>query len=257
MDGVRTLAWGLDPALFFEDAVGSPPDPWQADLLRSTAKNSILNASRQSGKSQTVAVLALHHALFNPGALVLCLAPALRQSQELFQKVLGCIQTLGADIPVSPQAERRLSLELGNGSRILTLPGSEKTIRGFSSVSLLVIDEASRVPDELYYAVRPMLAVSGGSLIMLSTPWGKRGVFYEAWTSAQAGWERYEVPVTQIPRIPEEFLEEERAALPPWVYRSEYMCSFEETEDTVFTANLIERAVTDEIQPLFPKLEAS
>ncbi len=257
MDGVRTLTWGLDPALFFEDAVSSPPDGWQADLLRSNAKNRILNASRQSGKSQTVAVLSLHHALFNPGALVLCLAPALRQSQEFFQKVLACIQALGADIPVPPQAERRLSLELGNGSRLLTLPGSEKTIRGFSSVSLLVIDEASRVPDELYFAVRPMLAVSGGSLIMLSTPWGRRGVFYEAWehgdSSTRLGWERYEVPATKIARITPEFLGQEQAALPPWVYRSEYMCSFEETEDTVFTADLIERAVTGEVKPLFPK----
>jgi Terminase large subunit, T4likevirus-type, N-terminal len=247
------LRWQLDPVEFFTDAVGSEPDRWQADLLRSESKNIILNASRQSGKSQTTAILALHHALYTPGALALVLAPSLRQSQELFGKVLGALRDLGSGDLIKPAAQRRLSLELENGSRILTLPGSEKTIRGFSSVSLLLLDEASRVPDELYFAVRPMLAVSGGRLIMLSTPWGRRGVFYEVWEHGE-GWEKYRVTAHQVDRISEEFLEEERMALPPWVFRSEYECSFEDTEDTVFTTEMIERAISPDVKPLFPKV---
>jgi hypothetical protein len=151
---------------------------------------------------------------------------------------------------VAPQGERKLSLELENDSRIITLPGSEKTIRGYSGAALLLVDEASRVDDGLYYAIRPMLAVSGGSLMMLSTPYGKRGIFYEEWTGGE-GWMRYEVPASECPRIPATFLEEEQAALPSWVYRQEYECSFEETEDQVFTTEMIERAVTSDITPLF------
>jgi hypothetical protein len=132
----------------------------------------------------------------------------------------------------------------------VTLPGSERTVRGVSGASLLIVDEASRVADELYFAVRPMLAVSGGALMMLTTPYGKRGVFYEEWTSGHC-WDRYEVPASQCPRISEEFIEEERQALPSWVFRQEYECSFEETEDTVFTSEMIERAVTSEVKPLF------
>jgi hypothetical protein len=140
---------------------------------------------------------------------------------------------------------------LENGSRIVTLPGTEKTIRGFSGTSLLVLDEAARVEDELYFAVRPMLAVSAGALLMmLSTPYGKRGVFYEEWTGGH-GWERYEVPASRCPRISEGFLEEERNALPPFIYRQEYECSFEDTEDQVFTSDMIDRALTDEVKPLF------
>src|SRR3712207_7257735 len=106
------------------------------------------------------ALIALHRVLYHPSSLVLCLAPSLRQSQELFGKVLGFYRELGR--PVPPQAERKLSLELENESRIVTLPGTEKTIRGFSGAVLLLVDEASRVNDGLYYAVRPMLAVSEG-----------------------------------------------------------------------------------------------
>jgi hypothetical protein len=241
------LRLALDRVAFAEK-LGIVPDAWQESFLRSSADRVLLNCSRQSGKSTMSAVIALHRALYHPGSLVLCLAPALRQSQELFGKVAGFYRDLCR--PVAPQGERKLSLELENDSRIITLPGSEKTIRGYSGAALLLVDEASRVEDGLYYAIRPMLAVSGGSLMMLSTPCGKRGVFYEEWTGGE-GWERYEVPASQCPRIPASFLEEERAALPSWVYRQEYECSFEETEDQVFTTEMVERAVTSEVTPLF------
>jgi Terminase large subunit, T4likevirus-type, N-terminal len=241
------LRLALDRVAFAEK-LGIVPDAWQENFLRSSSDRVLLNCSRQSGKSTMSAVIALHRALYCPGSLVLCLAPALRQSQELFGKVSGFYRDLGR--PVPPQGERKLSLELENGSRIITLPGSEKTIRGFSDAALLLVDEAARVDDGLYYAIRPMLAVGGGSLIMLSTPYGKRGVFYEEWISSH-NWERYEVPASECPRISEEFLEEERAELPPFIFRQEYECSFVETEDQVFTTDMIDRAVTDEVQPLF------
>jgi hypothetical protein len=234
----------------FAEKLGIVPDEWQRNLLRSGSDRVLLNCCRQSGKFTMSGVIALHRALYHPGSLILCLAPALRQSQELFGKVARFYRDLGR--PVSPLGERKLSLELENGSRIITLPGSEKTIRGFSGASLLLVDEAARVEDELYFAIRPMLAVSGGSLVMLSTPHGKRGVFYEEWTSgSSAGWERYEVPASECPRISPEFLEEEREALPSWVYRQEYECSFEETEDQVFTTEMVESAVSSDVTPLF------
>jgi tRNA(Met) C34 N-acetyltransferase TmcA len=166
----------LDRAAFARE-LGLEPDPWQERLLRSSSDRVLLNCCRQSGKSTMTGLIALHRALYHPGSLILCLAPALRQSQELFGKVLGFYRDLGR--PVAPQAERKLSLELENDSRIVTLPGTEKTIRGFSGAALLIVDEAARVDDELYFAVRPMLAVSGGALMMLTTPHGKRGVFFE------------------------------------------------------------------------------
>jgi terminase large subunit-like protein len=242
------LKLALDRVAFAEK-LGIVPDSWQQDLLRSSSDRVLLNCCRQSGKSTMTGLIALHQALYHPGSLILCLAPALRQSQELFGKVLGFYRDLGR--PVAPHAERKLSLELENDSRIVTLPGTEKTIRGFSGAALLIVDEAARVDDELYFAVRPMLAVSGGALMMLTTPHGKRGVFFEEWTSAVAGWERYEVEAQECPRITPEFLEEEREALPSWVYRQEYECSFEETEEKVFTHEMVERAVTSEVTPLF------
>jgi hypothetical protein len=241
------LKLALDRVAFARE-LGIVPDPWQLDLLRSSSERVLLNITQQGGKSSMAAIIALHRALYFPESLILCLAPALRQSQELFGKIATYYRNL--DRPVNPLAERKLSLELENGSRIICLPGSEKTIRGFSGVSLLILDEAARVDDALYHAVRPMLAVSGGALMMLSTPFGRRGVFYEEWTDGE-DWERYEIPATQCPRISETFLEEERRSLPHRVFRQEYQCSFEETEDQVFSLEDVQAAITPEVTPLF------
>jgi hypothetical protein len=232
----------------FARSLGLEPDPWQARLLRSDATRLLMLCGRQTGKSTAAAILALHAALKEPGSLTLILAPAERQAKELFSKVAAFFHAAGHVVPAD--SYRRLGLELANGSRIEALPGTEKTIRGFSGVDLLVVDEASRVADELYYAVRPMLAVSGGRLMMLSTPAGRRGVFFEEWSGGE-GWERYEVRADECPRIPPTFLAEERAALPFWIYRQEYECSFEDLEDALFGYELVESSMSAEVTPLF------
>jgi hypothetical protein len=239
----------------FAKALGIHPDGWQEELLRSHSERILLNCCRQSGKSTMSAVIALHRALYHPSSLILCLAPALRQSQELFAKIADFYRDLGR--PVSPLGERKLSLELENGSRIITLPGTEKTIRGFSGVSLLIVDEAARVEDELYFAVRPMLAVSGGTLIMLSTPYGQSGIFYEEWMSDDSReWQRFRVSADQVPRISPEFLSEERRALGSRWFEQEYMCVFGELEGAVFSREAIDRMFDTEYKLLFDPAEA-
>ena len=237
-----------DDRVAFARLLGIEPDEWQARLLRSDAPQILINCGRQTGKSTIAAVLALHGALIRPRALVLILAPAERQGKELFSKVAAFYRTLGYPIPTD--SYRKLGMELKNGSRIEALPGTEKTVRGFSAVDLLVVDEASRVSDELYHAVRPMLAVSGGRLLMLSTPFGKRGEFYEAWEDGGAAWERYEVPASECPRISAEFLAAERRAMPERVFLQEFQCMFCEVDDQIFSNELVMGALTDEVEPL-------
>ncbi len=183
----RDLRWGLDAVAFAREGLGLAPDPWQADVLRWRGKRLLMNCSRQAGKSTTAAVLALHTALYRPGSLVLLVSPSQRQSGELFRKVSGFLHRL--DPPPELAEDNKLACALTSGSRIVSLPGSEATVRGFSGVDLLVEDEAARVPDALYYALRPMLATSRGRLVLMSTPFGKRGHFYEAWTDDSAAWE--------------------------------------------------------------------
>jgi hypothetical protein len=228
---------------------GMPPDPWQVKLLRSRAERTLLLCSRQSGKSTVTAAMALHEVLFRPDSLVLLLSPSLRQSQELFRKVTDFRNRLGE--PSAITEESSLRVEFKNGSRIVALPGTEETVRGFSGVRLIIVDEAARVDDPLYYSVRPMLAVSGGRMVCLTTPFGKRGFFYEEWTGTGL-WNRIKVTARECPRITEKFLEEERASLGEWWYQQEYECSFSDTTDQFFRTVDVERAFSDDVTPLFP-----
>lgn len=224
----------------FARAAGIEPDPWQARLLWSGAPRILLNCSRQSGKSLIVALLALHTAIYEPDSLVLCVSRAERQSVELLRKISSAYRALGR--PVPSDAETVLRLELENGSRIVALPGKEETIRSYSGVRLLCIDEAARVPDVTYYSVRPMLAVSAGRLIALSTPFGDRGWWAGAWNGPEP-WERYEVPASMCPRITPTFLAEERRTLGPWWFNQEYLCGFEAAQSSAFRREDVDAAV--------------
>ena len=167
----------------------------------------------------------------------------------MFRKVTDMLALL--EVRPKLTEDNKLSLRLESGARIVSLPSQEGTVRGFSGVDLILEDEAARVPDELYRAVRPMLAVSGGRLILMSTPFGKRGHFFDERTDGGDTWERVQVKATECPRISPEFLEEERASLGDRWYRQEYLCSFEETLYQVFSYDLVQAAITAEVQPFF------
>jgi hypothetical protein len=231
---LRQRARAADPARLLADA-GMAPDPWQATFLRSRARRVLLLCARQCGKSTATSALALHTALYQAGALVLLLSPSERQSGELFAKVKGLWQDLGR--PEGPsQKDSATELSLANGSRVVSLPGNPKTIRGFSAPRLLVVDEAALSTDELFVAVSPMLAVSGGRMVALSTPFGKRGWFFEAYESGDGTWERHRATAYDCPRVPRDYLDAERARVGERAFSQEYMCDFVDTVDAYFGA---------------------
>ncbi|MFO0966080.1 MAG: terminase large subunit [Gemmataceae bacterium] len=258
--------------------LGLELDPWQLDVLENPRPRLLLNCSRQAGKSTIVALAALLHMMIEPLSKVLLLSRSERQATELFRTLVRFYERLGKRHLVK---QTRSELVLANDSRVLCLPCREDTIRGFSAISLLVIDEAARVPDNLYRAVRPMLAVSQGRIICLSTPFGKRGFFYREWAhgghtpspsvgegrghtpspsvgrAGEGDWHRIEIPATKCPRIPQKFLEAERRSLGDSWFRQEYLCSFEAQEGLVFPG--LRRCLVDKLPPHlehFPELAA-
>lgn len=243
------LCCAIDPYRFAVDLLDFTPDAWQSQALRSSGQNILLNCSRQSGKSTTTAIIALHEAYYWPDSLVLLVSPSLRQSRELFAKVYGFLKLL-EPAPILEE-DNRLSFTLSNGSRVVSLPGSAETVRGFSAPRLVIEDEAAFVDDDVYGAIRPMMAVSGGRLILMSTPYGQRGHYFEAWTDKNTDWLRIKVTALQCPRISDEFLEKERQAIGDIWFRQEYGCEFLETASQVFRFEDIEQAMSDDVEPLF------
>lgn len=243
-------AGALDPAWLMARA-GQVADGWQRELLGCADGKLLVCCSRQAGKSTVVAALALHTALFQAGSLVLILAPGLRQALELQAKLRAFHAAVEGVLGPWARAVRATTVEtvFAQGSRVVALPGNEARVRGFSGPRLIVLDEAARIPEALYATVRPMLAVSRGRLVALSTPFGRRGWFWREWETGN-GWRRFRVPWNLCPRIDAGFIDSEREALGQAWVDQEYGCSFGAGEGLVyptFEQCLVERAP----EPLF------
>lgn len=242
------LSRALDPVLLANDC-GITPDPWQAELLRDIPRRGLLLCSRQSGKTTTVALACLATACFLNKSLSVVFSPSQRQSAEFLRTVLKFYREL-TGVP-SLTMESTLRAEFANGSRILALPGSEKTVRGYAGADLLVIDEAARVDDELIAAIRPMMATKpNGKLIALTTPAGKRGWFYEAWVNSN-DWTKVRVAASDCPRISQQHLDEELRSMGQMRFDEEYNLIFTESLEAVFPVAVIEAAFSSNVRPLW------
>jgi hypothetical protein len=231
-----------DVVAFARDKLGFTPDEKQELVLRG-GRRGIVNCTRQWGKSTVTAAKSVHRAYTAPGSLTLVITPSGRQSGEFLRKAEEFVQRLG--IRVRGDGHNELSIALPNGSRIVGLPENETTVRGFSNVSLMLIDEAARVPDEIYRELRPSLVVCDGDLWLMSTPNGTSGFFWEEWQHGGEAWERISVAAPDCPRISARALEEERAAQGEKWYRQEYLCEFVEREGAVFSRAVLDAAYDD------------
>jgi hypothetical protein len=170
------------------------------------------------------------------------------QANELLRKVTQAAHAINTPVPIVREAATRL--ELANGSRVLALPGKERRMRSFTS-TLLIVDEAARVPDEVMHAASPTMAVSGGRFVALSTAFAKSGFFYREWIEG-TGYLKLSIAATKCPRIPAAFLEEERRKLGQRWFEMEYMNVFGDDVAAVFSSDDIARAFTRDVKPLFP-----
>ncbi|MFN0165643.1 MAG: terminase large subunit domain-containing protein [Bryobacteraceae bacterium] len=218
--------------LFAQEQLHFHPDLEQLRFLQHEHHHTLLNCTRQWGKSSLAAILATHKLLYgHPETLIVIAGPTQRQSSELLRKVRRCHDLR---VPFTGDGDNAESAQIANGSRVVGLPGVGDNIRCFSSVDLLLLDEAARIPDETWLAVHPLIARSQGPVIAMSTPAGPAGFFWEAWTQGGAEWLRIQVPATRCPRFPPPILERERRVLGDFWFRQEFLCEFSNNGDGFF-----------------------
>ena len=246
-----SLAHKADPALWAQETLDFYPDPHQAEVLRCPSPRLLLCCTRQWGKSTLAALRLLHFSAFQPKSLSIIVSASERQSGLLIATIGNYLETLAIPIQRDPRATP--SLRLPNGSALIALPACPTTVRGFASVGFLVIDEAAYVPDALYHAVRPMLAVSRGTLWLLSTPDSQRGFFYQEYYRALADpaylCTRFVIPASECPRMSADFLAAERQALGESIFNREYNCEFAAPAGQIITRALLDACLTDQEEP--------
>lgn len=248
---LEQLRIAADPGYAFRILVGHKCDPWQRSLLEEAAglvviptpsdprdfvkvekvgaplKKFHVNVGRQGGKTCVSAALLTWWLTYHkPGTTALIASPSERQSKLMFAKVTENVRKLpegAARIVGENQTELRMEVG-GRVSTLVALPGEPDNLRGYTC-SLVCVDEAARCDEAIWAAVTPALATTNGVRILLSTPCGPQGKFYELDRDQLPDWRYFKIPSSQNPRISASFLEEEKRDL-GWRYAAEHENSF-------------------------------
>lgn len=220
-DHAATTFPEMTPVETFRAAFGMDPMEHQVKYL-TDERSTVVQKARQIGMTQAAAALSIHVAMRRAGNDVVIISPSQRQSSEVTVRARVGLYELGAKLPQDSAGVLRLQ----NGSRILSLPGSARGIRGYAP-ALVILDEAAWISDETYGASRPLVAASGGRLVVQSTPGLPSGWFYELATNPPPGWLYMKVRADEVPTITPEFLAKERAELTTDLYAAEYEAEFQ------------------------------
>ena len=238
--------------LFARERLGFEADPVQQRVLDSGIRRGILNCRRQWGKSTVTAIKAVHRAYFDPGCLVMAVSPSGRQSAEFVRKCAGLSAEAGDPAARGTETTRfrwRCRTDRGwSGCR-----GRRGRRAGFTAPAMVIIDEASRVPDELYLAMRPMLVSGDGDLWLMSTPCGQARVLLRG-----VGGRRSDVDAgggagDGGSADAAGGAGGRAAAMGDAWFRQEYLCEFVQADDAVFREEDVYACLRDDVPPLFPE----
>lgn len=243
----------LDPAIvndaltFCREYLKFNPTPYQEKLLLDESKRIYVCWSRQSGKSTTLAARMIQRCLQFPGTLRLIVAPGLRQSMIMMDKIEDFIYSIPKLVRRELVAKvQRTTIRFKNGSRIVALPNAPNLLRGYSAAEVLC-DEAAFFRDDtliFYNVLYPMLQKADGSLIVSSTPWGKDTVFYKF--SQNPDFSKHHITwddVVKAKLAKQSFIDEMRRSMPTERFRREFEAEFTEGETAYLPQDLITRCI--------------
>ncbi len=220
------LRMSLDPEFAFSETQRAPAKPWQRGYLWQR-KNAIVLKGRQIGASTSGSVLGIRYAKRVPNSLVAIVSPGQKLSGEVKNRARIGLENIDELLAT----ENATTLGLRNGSRIMSLPGTPKSVRGWTA-DLLIIDEAAFLDPDTFLAARATVA-TGGRIIIQSTPAGPYGPFYDMYMDAipwdepaaqepDVKWVRYHISSEQAGTHAPGFLEGEKASMTEEDYNQEY-----------------------------------
>jgi hypothetical protein len=212
-------------------------DPWQQKLLK-TKGHAALRCGRQTGKSTAVSILAANTALQKPNEYILIGARDLDQAEMIFWKIKEYIWQKHPNKLVGRATLHFLQLK--NGSKIIckAIGDTGEGMRG-PTATMIIIDEAAFVPDRAWVAIEPVISVTKGRIILLSTPQGKKGFFYKAFQNKE--YTQFHITARECPRHSKKFLDQKEAELSPVAFATEYLGEFIDDYNRKFIDEWIEK----------------
>lgn len=245
---LQGLTVSLDPIERFRLAIGEP-DPWQRTLLQTDPRLNeedrmvLALCGRQSGKSTSAGGLGYDD--FSVGKTVILTAPSLRQSTELFRRILEFKNTDPFCPPIVRQTQTELEAHPSHGGRIIVVPATDQA-RGMTA-DTIIADEACFLDDDALTAFFPMRRETG-RIFLLSTPNMRQGFFYETWTSNKRV-KRITARSIDIPRRAAQ-VAFDKATMSDTTFRREHLCEFVGSGTPLISWETLENASNKNVQAL-------
>ena len=238
-----------EPMLFSIFLLGVVPYPYQKEFLESREDRILMVCGRQVGKTTMIAIRCIWEAITHKDYLILILAPTLRQSKMVIEKIRRFIE--GNEFLLQYARKVLVSeVEFKNGSKIISLPAGKKgsafNIRGYTA-DMVVIDESAYVPDEVFDAIIPSLMIRRGKLVLSGTPFGEAGFFYRCYQEGlnEGRWKIIKVKSEDCPEVSKEFLEEMRKRMSEIVYKQEFEAEFVGIAGLLFPLSFVRECLDD------------
>lgn len=242
-----------DPVLFARDFFGFQAKEYQASLLRDNSKRIVVRWSRQAGKTTCIALRAIWFACMHPKTLTLIVAPTLRQSMIMADRIQDFLASLPKDKrTMLIEKFQRTTIRFRNGSRIVALPNSPQMLRGYTA-NECIADESGFFKDDklvFYNVLYPMLSTTDGTLIASSTPWSKDSVFYRMCQAPE--FSKHTITCEDVVKsglTKQSFIDEMRGQLPFERFQREFMAEFVEDVDAWLTQSLIVSCIDSQLVP--------
>ena len=222
-------------------------DHWQQQVL-DTEGNMVLRSGRQVGKSFIIAKKAANYALNTPNKLIMVIAFTEKQALLLFSKILNNIDKKKI---AKPNPTKHV-IHLKNGSTIHCYAAGDTGfgIMGFT-IDLLIADEAAWIKEEVWNSITPALAVTNGTIWLLSTPFLSKGYYFDCFNDPN--FTSFHQSSEDCPRITKEFLERMKIRFSKSKYKQMYLGEFVDDAYRVFGDKWIDKVCTQEIKNYDPK----
>ena len=253
-------AYKDDPVGFVTIVLGATPDAWQARVMRDVARGErriSVRAGHGVGKSAFCAWLSIWHMVCRYPQKTVMTAPTAGQLFDaLFVEVKYWINKLPDPIrALFEMTSEKVTLKAAPEASFISARTSSadrpEALAGIhSEYVLLIVDEASAVPEPVFESAAGSMSGHSAATILIGNPTRNSGMFFRTHHALASEWRTYHVSCLDSPRVAPDFVKQISDTYGPdsGAYRVRVLGEFAlRDDDTLIPAELVDSAMARDV----------